>query len=137
MMSYETIQALSREQGRKARRLGKKPRTFASDAEVEREHRTVPFLGDYTPRGWRHLQGRDLFVDKSGLGQVDEPALTESGFVDRILELRLEDPAYGFAIIEEGQFQVYVGVFQRQPGAGRKRTVRVSATPLPPVEVKP
>jgi hypothetical protein len=133
MMSIETIQALSCEQGRKARKLGKRPQTFASETEVEEHFREVPNLGDYTPRGWRHLEGCDLFVDKTGWGAGDELALTASRYVDKVKELLRRNPEYGFGIIEEGQFQVYIGVFERVKGAPRKRTVRASTTPLPPL----
>jgi len=133
MMSIETIVALSKEAGRKARRLGRKPQTFASEQEVDEQFAKVPNLGDYAPKGWRHLEGRDLFVDKSGFGAEDELALTVRGYKERVKELLRENPGYGFGIIEEGQFQIYVGVFERTKGAPRKRTVRETATPLPPI----
>lgn len=49
-----------------------------------------------------------FFVDKSGWGRPGEPALTIGEFVDMIR------PGYGYAVVEEGEFQVHVGVFKRR-----------------------
>lgn len=132
-MSIEYIQQLSREQGRKAKRLGKAPLVFKTDADVDERFGQIPNLGNYTPKGWRHLEGRDLFVDKSGFGAEYELALTVDGYRARLKALRLENPHYGFGIVQEGQFQVYIGVFERAKGALRKRVELASTTPLPPI----
>lgn len=80
----------------------------------------IPNLGDYLPATWARVnlatawgsrRGLDedmnaLFVDKSGVGRPGEPALTLDEFLEALR------PGYGYAIVEEGQFQVYVGVFE-------------------------
>jgi hypothetical protein len=48
-----------------------------------------------------------FFVDKSGFGKPSEPALTLEEFV------RVMRPGYYYAVVEEGEFQVKVGVFSR------------------------
>jgi hypothetical protein len=82
-----------------------------------------PELGDYVPEGWE-LEER-LFCDASGIGASWEPALTADQFRDRVLELHEEDPSRGYAIVECGQFQVYVGVY-RPSGKRRRRRGRRS-----------
>jgi hypothetical protein len=84
----------------------------------------IPYIDGRTPRGWRRVDiskwypnptdcrgkvyGREtFFVDKSGLGAPGEPALTFGEF------LEVMRPGYGYAVTEEGPFQVYVGVFER------------------------
>jgi hypothetical protein len=87
--------------------------------------RHIPNLGKYLPDGWeridpdvlkpnrtRYTTGKvdgvpGLFVDKSGLGAPNEPAMTAQEFADWIV------PNYGYAIVEEGQFQITIGVFKR------------------------
>ena len=46
-----------------------------------------------------------LFVDNSGFGQDDEPALTIDQFYKKI------KAGYAYGVIDAGQFQVMVGVF--------------------------
>ena len=46
-------------------------------------------------------------MDSSGFGASDEPALSFGQF-KKILKV-----GFGYAIIEEGQFQVYVGEFTK------------------------
>ncbi len=89
----------------------------------------IPTLGDYLPDGWRRVDLRDwyspncgegttfmhgvdfnlnaFFVDHSGVGGRGEPALTLVEFFD------LARPGFGYASVETGPFQTYVGVFQR------------------------
>jgi hypothetical protein len=91
----------------------------------------IPYVGERTPRGWRQVnivewfhKGEELegyvrrgvytyngkgafFVDKSGFGAPGEPALNLEEFLDLIR------PGYGYGVIEEGQFQVHVAVFER------------------------
>lgn len=99
----------------------------------------MPYVGSRTPRGWRRVNvvkwfspdcGEDyrglvqrgvytdsngkgaFFVDKSGFGRSGEPALTLGEFIN------LMRPGYGYAVVEDGPFQVHVGVFER---AGKVR----------------
>lgn len=74
------------------------------------ELRSIPNLGSLRPGGYDLAE--TLFVDKSGFGAPDEPALTFGQFVGEVQRCIREhgSPVY-LALIEEGQFQVYVGVF--------------------------
>lgn len=65
-----------------------------------------PNIGSYKPKGWKLFN--KYFVDSSGLGNSGEPALTIEAFM-RKLKI-----GYGYAIIEAGQFQVYVGEYKRE-----------------------
>lgn len=84
----------------------------------------IPNLGDYVPPGWRRVslsdkigyrgydRGLDAFwVDSSGMGAADEPALTLNQFA-AVLE-----SGKGYAVVSAGEFQLYVGVYERVPTA--------------------
>lgn len=68
--------------------------------------RHIPNLGKEKIKGWRLTQ--IYFVDSSGVGRVDEIALTFPQFLTKIKVGR----AYG--IIEAGQFQVNIGEYVRK-----------------------
>ena len=131
MMDLATIQAISRQAAVKARRAKKQPIQFwLQDIDAMKEgeapSRAIPFLGDYKPKGWESVRLTEefdanrhgiysgdaggfgaYFVDSSGFGRAGESALTVEEFATRI------KPNYGYAIVESGQFQVRVGVFQK------------------------
>ncbi len=65
----------------------------------------IPDIGDNHPDGWELEE--ELFVDSSGFGDEGEPALTIDQFTKKI------KAGYGYATIEQGQFQVHVGVFKK------------------------
>lgn len=71
-----------------------------------------PYLEDYVPRGWMRAD-KEWFVDSSGFGTEDEPALTAQQFRESLREYIAAHPGSGFAIVEAGQFQVYVAAFER------------------------
>ncbi len=79
---------------------------------VERHNVRIPNLGDHVPEGWtRRDREAWWFMDKSGFGADDEPALSFEQFLFQ-LDAYIEDhPEHGVAIVEEGQFQVYVAPF--------------------------
>jgi hypothetical protein len=52
-------------------------------------------------------------VDKTGHGLDLEPALTWKQFRKRLVGYILRHPQDGFAITEEGEFQVVVSAFRR------------------------
>lgn len=66
----------------------------------------IPFVGDKPIKGWREIDS--LFVDSSGCGQRGEPALTIGQFVEQI------KAGFGYGVTDAGQFQVHVGVFERE-----------------------
>lgn len=102
MFSLETIKYMNREQAKKAR--GKKP--YVVTEKDTFPPFPFPNFGDYRPKGWKLT--RELFCDKTGMGTASEPALTVEHL---IRELKI---GYGYAIIEEGQFQLYIGEFEKE-----------------------
>lgn len=103
MLSLSQINAMSREAARKAARNNKKPFIVERDDLDVMPPFPFPNIGDHHPKGWKHVETH--FVDKSGWGSPSEPALTPEQFLAKLV------PGRGYAIIEEGQFQVYVGEF--------------------------
>ena len=104
MISSEQIRAYADEAGTKARKAGKVPKLFKTEEDRNVAFcLSIPFLGSYVPEGW-YIENA-LFVDSSGLGEPTEPALTTAQFLQRL------EVGKGYAIIESGPFQVYVGVF--------------------------
>lgn len=69
---------------------------------------SFPFPSTHEERvaGWK-LVNR-YFVDSSGWGRAGEPALTTEQFVSKL------KPGCGYAIIGEGQFQVWVGEYKEK-----------------------
>lgn len=55
----------------------------------------------------------ELFCDSSGFGSPDEPALTLTALIDELKRITNERGTVYTAITGQGQFQVYVGVFQK------------------------
>lgn len=110
MMSLRDIRNLSDKAAREAARQKKTPYVPFDADEVERlTSLPFPFLGRYVPKGWELVE--ELFCDATGMGYESEPALTVRALKEK-LKAGLEH-GYGYAILEAGQFQVYVGVFKR------------------------
>lgn len=110
MMSLGTIQELSARAAERAAERELIPFVPFDAAEVEGwDSFPFPNLGDHRPEGWELVDS--LFCDASGLGAANEPALTTKQLKASILANIPE--SYGYAIIQEGQFQVYVGRFKR------------------------
>ena len=55
---------------------------------------------------WQQVD--ELFVDSSGFGWEGEPALTIEQFYKQVKK------GFGYAVVDSGQFQVFVGVFEKQ-----------------------
>ena len=72
----------------------------------------IPNVGFYDPPGWREDMDLRFFVDKTGADNSG-PAQTINTFIAhaRALVLATSEPL-GFAIVEEGPFQLYIGVFR-------------------------
>lgn len=122
MMSLEYIREISRQATAKARRQHKEPFTveaedlqdwkdlMAAGASVDTalaNKVSIPFLGDYVPKGWRRTEREVMFVDMSGMGAEYEPAMTLKQFV-----LAME-AGKAYAMIEHGQFQCYIAEYER------------------------
>lgn len=118
MMSIESIRALSRNAARDAAARNQVP-FYLEESDVQDLRARVngknlpyngplfsfPMIGDHRPKGWRLV--KKLFVDTSGLGADNEPALSIRQLADAL------EPGFGYALIETGQFQAYIGVFKR------------------------
>ena len=105
MMGLATIKKLNQEAGDRAKGLDLQP-YIVNDTTTVQDIRLMPNFGDYRPKGWELVE--TYFVDSSGFGQEGEPALTLRQFMGRIKKGR------GYAIIEAGQFQVYIGEFEKK-----------------------
>lgn len=144
MMSAETIRTMSRQAARRSAREGVVPllvdqRDLEADVTLRRSLRGIPFIGDRTPRGWRRLHAATLLAgagcdhalvpwfsdnpklrksyiqcDSSGFGAPGEPALTQAEFFAAVRHI---GPRRGYAIVEAGQFQIVIGVFEPIEGA--------------------
>ena len=110
MMSLEAIRSMSQDAARNAAKRNQVPFTVEAEdiADLKQSHRMpFPFLGDYVPKGWERTAREPMFVDSSGFGQDDEPAMSVNQFLDSLI------PGMGYAVIQTGQFQVYVAEYQR------------------------
>jgi len=118
-MGLAEIRHLSREAAQKASKAKKEPYVPFDEEEIEGKHFSIPNLGDYRPKGWKLLES--LFCDKSGFGSPSEPALTIRQLQDKMLAYHRAGKTYGYGMIEEGQFQCYVGVFEQVVKVKKKR----------------
>lgn len=118
MMSNAQIVQMSRDAAMRAAEESKVPLMVWPEDLVDLSLiRGIPFLGDYVPRGWKRVgvpEGRCVykhdgvscwFVDSSGFGADDEPALSIEQFLGCL------EAGFGYAIVEAGQFQVHVAKY--------------------------
>ena len=113
MMSIEAIVALNDETAEQAALDSLLPFVPFSAADVDRwPPFPFPSLGHYTPDGWERTEN-SWFVDKTGHGRASEPALTVDNFKRQLRAYIANNPGHGFAITEEGPFQVIVSAFRR------------------------
>lgn len=114
MMGIETIREINRKATSAARRVKRQPWVPDADDRVKlasgRLVARFPFLADYVPPGWE-LKGTTRFVDTSGLGRDDAPALSQRQLA---LAIANDEPGLGYALIEHGQFQGYVASYKRR-----------------------
>ena len=111
MMSLETIDRMTRDAGREACERQQKPYLiWPQDLEAWKrgEGFPIPFpmIGDYVPEGWEP-DGEPLFVDTSGLGSPNEPALTLPQLFEKL------EVGRGYAFTQQGQFQAYLQKFKQ------------------------
>ena len=104
MHDLATIIAMNKKAGRHAKTTGLQP--LVAKYDTDEAIFGCPDLGNYIPKGWKKVN--EYFVDNSGFGQEGESALTAGQFQDNIKEGR------GYAIVETGQFQVYIGEFVKE-----------------------
>lgn len=103
MMSLEAIKSMSEEAAVQAAQNNLEPYTAFTDGDAGVFH--CPFLGNHVPGGWKVID--TFFVDSSGFGSDNEPALSTKQFLSRV------KGGLGYAVAEAGQFQVYIHVFKR------------------------
>ena len=111
MMSLEVIVAVNKQIAREAAWERLVPYVPYTADEVESPF-TFPNLGYFVPVGWQKTDA-NWFVDKTGCGLDSEPALTWKQFRQRLTGYILRHPSHGFAITEEGEFQVVVSAFKK------------------------
>jgi hypothetical protein len=106
MMGLETIRKLNAQAAR-SRAAKAKPVTVnqgnIDSLAAGKPDFKIPMIGDYRPRGY--VLKRELFIDISGLGAPNEPALTQRQLAG---EMKV---GMAYALIEAGQFQGYVAEF--------------------------
>lgn len=105
MMSLKQIVDESRKQAVKAARLHKVPFLFEEEDREAFPPFPFPNIGSYRPKEWELVD--HFMADKAGMGSNDEPALTIEQLIRRL------KPGMGYAIIEEGEFQLVIGEFKR------------------------
>ena len=103
MMGLETIRRMNAAQTVEAETQGVQPYVAISDHDEGVFG--CPTLGDYVPSGWNRVN--TLFVDQSGFGMDDEPALSINQFLNKVKK------GFGYGIGETGQFQLYIHVFEK------------------------
>lgn len=115
MMSIEDIRAFSDEAAKAAAKARKTPYVPFDEAEIESgdflEEQRIPFIGGYEPKGWKLVE--ELFTDITGCGAESEPALTLRALKAKMIEYQRMEGDYGYAAIEVGPFQAYIGVFKK------------------------
>lgn len=109
-MSIEYIEALATDAGVLARQLRLEPQVMPHHF-LDEDLRSIPNLGDYVPEDWELVE--TLFVDSSGVGEAGEASLTFDEFRTKVrVEIAHQGEIFGWAIVQAGQFQIYVGQFR-------------------------
>ena len=113
MKGLAVIQQENIEEARRAKAQSKTPYTIDTPDEIQYfPPFPFPSIGNHRPNGWK-LEDNFL-VDHSGFGSPREQAYTVDQFKRKLHKLLDQyDNTLGFAIIEQGEFQVVVGLFIR------------------------
>jgi hypothetical protein len=116
MMSLAVIRLVNEDIAQQAARERLVPYVPWDANEAEHWRRCpLPNLGYFEPPGWERLEA-SWFIDKTGVGQDWEPALTWKQFRRQLSEYVAENPGHGFGIVEEGVFQCVVAAFRSVDG---------------------
>ena len=112
MMSLEAILHLNQEIAAEAAQEGLVPYVPFNADEID-YWPPIPFpnLGYFEPDNWERTEQR-WFVDKTGHGLSNEPALTVDQFKRELRAYVQKNPGHGFAVTKEGPFQAYVSAFR-------------------------
>jgi hypothetical protein len=114
MFSGATLTAINDDIAAQAAQKGLYPYVPFNAEELDRGEswlRLIPNIGYYEPPSWEEVD--HVQVDKTGLDKSG-PALTSEQAVAWARKLIEEGKATGFAWIEEGQFQIYLGAFVKK-----------------------
>lgn len=103
MMDLDTIKRMNEIKGKEAEKSGTLPLTIIKEGD-KKLLQSMGFIGDYRPKGFKLVN--QFFVDNSGFGAVNEPALTFEQFTKKVKQ------GNAYAIIEAGQFQVWIAEFE-------------------------
>ena len=117
MMSLNVIVAVNDEIGRRAAQRNLVPYVPSEPDEVDRWRRLpfeFPNIGSHEPNGWEQVES--WFVDKTGRGYEWELAITHRRLKEILRDYIAENPDHGYAVTEEGEFQVVVSAFQPVEG---------------------
>lgn len=113
MMGLETLIALNSDIARQAALRRLRPYVPSGASEVD-GWRNLPFefpnIGYLEPPGWEKAES--WFVDKYGRGLESEPAMTHRRLKQVLRDYIEANPDHGFAVTEEGPFQVVVSAFR-------------------------
>lgn len=111
MYGLATIRRMNAEADAEARPDGKKPVSLERISGFGKEQ--IPYLGDACADfDTDYTRLETLFVDISGFGRDDEPALSLKQFKDKLETLIKENGAILVALEEVGQFQGYAAVWK-------------------------
>ena len=113
MWSLGTLEYLNRQAARKARSSRREP--YVPSLEEIDNFPPFPFpnLGPYVPAGWERVEDATWYADSSGWGRTGEPALAVNQLKGELRRYASDNPRHGFAIVECGQFQCYVGAYRQ------------------------
>ncbi len=115
MMSASQIVALSNKMARRAARLKKVPYVPFDEKEITCDppgFRVMPNIGSYRPKGWKLT---DYWtVDKGGCSNTGPAWGIRELRKQMLTDIAEPDSTYGYAIIEEGVFQLVVGQFLKR-----------------------
>ena len=112
MLSLKQIRLESQRAARNAARNHREPYIYEAEDQDTFPPFPFPDIGSYRPKGWKLID--EFFVDSSGFGNEGERAMTVEKF------LKVLKPGRGYAIIEKGEFQLFVGEFEQIKIEGAK-----------------
>ncbi len=115
MMDLQTINSMNAEATRRAKTKKFLPLVLGEQEDVDHLGEpgyVIPNLGDHCPAGCKMLE--TWLCDYSGFGSDNELALTLRQLKDRMKSCIRDGKTYGYGIVECGQFQLHLGVFERK-----------------------
>lgn len=105
MSNTQRAEMILDEAGERAQEMKLEPYLISSLEEIEAMPPfPFPNIGSYRPSNWEQIGS--LFCDSSGFGLPSESALTPEQLIAKL------EVGFAYAIIEVGQFQLYIGVFR-------------------------